>query len=241
MLLNTSTFGATCDPLAYATLDAIKQLAAAAEPKSLAEATLTAAGCGQIAALRELLGDKGDPTKAFHRAASDGAIESMQFLLDRGLNLQAAGGDALLKAAYKGQTQAMAFSTQGWRQTESWEARQAIGTTDHGECRRGAVVGAPPGPGADPNSLTDEEYDKGSTPLFSVCASDNEEIGRSGSRCAVGHWAKKASRPSSTPLIRMRHDAWRSSHGPGGGYQSGESGLGNAVSCSLPCFSAVKT
>ena len=72
--------GATSDPLAYAAgtgdLDTLKQLAAGASPKLLADAAITAAGCGQIGALGQLLGEKGDPVKAFQRAASMAHFEN---------------------------------------------------------------------------------------------------------------------------------------------------------------------
>jgi serine/threonine-protein phosphatase 6 regulatory ankyrin repeat subunit B len=175
--------GATCDPLVYAgaigDLDSVKQLLPAAAAKTVADATIAAAGCNQLATLKELLGEKGDPAKAFRRAALTGAIEAMQFLLDHGVDLKAIGDSVLLAAADYRHPRVIEFLLKAGvkpnpeKKAEYYPLHYAARSDDL-ETVRLLLDG-----GADPNCVTaDPDLNKGTTPIFEACARDNVEMVR---------------------------------------------------------------
>ena len=184
--------GATGDPLVYAAgtgdLDGLTKFTAAGKPKNLDEAARAAAGCGQVAALTTLLGKGADATKAFQRAASTGAIESMHYLLDHGVDIKVVGYEALGHAAYNDKTEATAFLLKEGvnpnRQTQPGDTRFTEIDPPLNQAARVGAVGAAKlllEAGADPNSIvvTDPEYGgAGNIPLCDACEMDNDEIVR---------------------------------------------------------------
>jgi ankyrin repeat protein/beta-lactamase regulating signal transducer with metallopeptidase domain len=184
--------GATTDPLLYAAgtgdLGQITKLTVAGKPKNLDEAASTASGCGQVAALAALLGQGAHAEGAFKRAASTGAIESMQYLLGHGVDLKTVGYEALGRAAYHDKTEATAFLLKAGlspnRQKQPTDTRFTEIDPPLNQAARAGAIGSVKlllEAGADPNSIvvTDPGYGgAGNTPLCDACESDNEEIVR---------------------------------------------------------------
>jgi len=184
--------GATGDPLVFAAgtgdLDQVTMLTAAGKPKNLDEATCTAAGCGQVAALTSLLGKGANAAKAFQRAASTGSIESMRYLLSHGVDIKAVGYEALGHAAYNDKTEATAFLLKEGanpnRQKQPTDTRFTEIDPPLNQAARVGAVGSAKlllEAGADPNSIvvTDPGYGgAGNTPLCDACETDSDEIVR---------------------------------------------------------------
>ena len=184
--------GATADPLVYAAgigdLDQVKKLTASDKPKTLNEAAKTAAGCGQVAIVKELFGQGAKPADAFLRAASTGAVESMRFLLGQGVDLKAAGYEALCQAAYHNQTEATAFLLKEHvSPNRGKQPSDTRFTNIDPPLNQAARVGAVDvarlllEAGANPDSVVIKDPGfggAGNTPLCDACDPDNEEIVR---------------------------------------------------------------
>ena len=184
--------GAAADPLVYAAgsgnLDQVKKLTASGKPKTLNEAAKAAAGCGQVATLEALLGQGAKPADAFQRAASTGAVESMRCLLGHGVDLKAAGYEALGHAAYNDRTAATAFllgeHVSPNREKQPSDTRFTNIDPPLNQAARVGAVGSAKlllEAGANPDSVvvTDPGFGSaGDTPLCDACDSDNVEIAR---------------------------------------------------------------
>jgi beta-lactamase regulating signal transducer with metallopeptidase domain/ankyrin repeat protein len=184
--------GATSNPLVYAAgtgdMAELTKLTAAGKPRNLDEAASTAAGCGQLPALAALLAKGAHATKAFQRAASTGSVESMRYLVGYGIDIHAAGYEALGHAAYNNRTEATAFLLKAGvnpnRQKQPGDTRfTEIDPPLNQAARAGAVssVKLLLEAGADPNSVvvTDPGYGSaGNTPLCEACQTDSDEVVR---------------------------------------------------------------